>query len=77
MLQLFLVEHFGLPIHAEIKQSATYELVATLRAATLITPVSGSDARTSTPASLVLFPLREEVVVCTGYPFPFFVNMVQ
>ncbi len=41
MLQVLLAERFSLRIHPETTQSTTYELVATARAAKLMTPVYG------------------------------------
>jgi uncharacterized protein (TIGR03435 family) len=46
MLQVLLAERFKLKIHPETRVSTTYELVATPRAAKLMTPVQGDVGKT-------------------------------
>jgi uncharacterized protein (TIGR03435 family) len=77
MLQLLLAERFSLRIHSEIKQSTTYELVATARAAKLMTPVSGNDVKTFNSCVPRFTPHKGMETDCKGYPFPFLLVSLQ
>jgi len=69
MLQGLLAERFGLRIHTEIKESTTYELVATARAAKLMSPVHGEVGKTVSTCALRFTPQRGMKIDSKGCPF--------
>jgi len=76
MLQVLLAERFKLKIHPETRESTTYELVATPRAAKLMTPVQGDVGKTISSCNPK--PSKKGIEIeSKGCPFTIFFSDLQ
>jgi len=77
MLQVLLAERFKLKIHPETRISTTYELVATPRAAKLMTPVQGDVGKTINSCTPSHFSKKGLEIESKGCPFSYFFSDLQ
>lgn len=77
MFQGLLMDRFKLKIHPETRMATTYELVATPRAAQLMTPVHGDVSKTISTCSPSHFSKKGLETESTGCPFRVLVGELE